>query len=97
MGAMSDTDTIRWIDAEGKAHIPLNVPEFDAPQRVIVQQIRHYFDGDARFWQRQPLSGDDLGAVDLLLRVILPAVPHSEIAQHAAREKVRFLIRWFAL
>lgn len=94
---MSETNTITWIDAAGKAHIPLNVPEFDAPQRTIVRQIRPYFDEDARFWQRQPLTGDALGALDLLLRVILPAVPQFEIAQRDAPEKVRFLIRWFAL
>jgi hypothetical protein len=94
---MSDIDTLWWIDAVGKAHIPLNVPEFDASQRTIVQRIRHYFDEDAAFWQRQGLTRDDLDAVDLLLRVILPAVPQSQIAQRSAPEKVRFLIRWFAL
>jgi hypothetical protein len=94
---MSDTDIIKWIDTAGKAHVPLNVPEFDALQRAAVRQIRHYFDADARFWQRQPLTGDDLDAVDRLLRIILPTVSHTELAHYAPREKVHFLIRWFAL
>jgi hypothetical protein len=94
---MSEIDTIEWIDAGSRAHVPLNVPQFDAPQRRLVRHIRPYFDADARFWQRQPPSGDDLGAVDLLLCIILPAVPQSEIVQRNALEKVRFLCRWFAL
>jgi hypothetical protein len=73
------------------------MPALDAPQRTIVLQIRDYFDMDAHFWQQQPLVGDDLGAVNLLLRVILPMVPQTEIVHRDALEKVRFLIRWFAL
>jgi hypothetical protein len=94
---MSDPDTVVWVDAAGTAHIPLNMPALDAPQHTIVLQIRDYFDMDAHFWRQRPLVGDDLGAVDLLLRVILPMVPQPEIVQRDAREKVRFLIRWFAL
>jgi hypothetical protein len=94
---MSDRDTIKWIDAAGQAHIPLNVPEFEAPQHAVVRQIRQYFDLDARFWQGQPLAGDELDAVDQLLHIILPTAPPTELLRTAAREKVHFLIRWFAL
>ena len=94
---MSDPDTVVWVDAAGKAYSPLNMPALDAPQRTIVLQIRDHFDMDAHFWRQRPLAGDDLGAVDLLLRVILPTVPQTEIVQRDAQEKVRFLIRWFAL
>ena len=94
---MSDPDTVVWVDAAGKAYSPLNMPALDSPQRTILLQIRDYFDMDAHFWQQRPLVGDDLGAVDLLLRVILPTVPRPEIVQRDALEKVRFLIRWFAL
>ena len=94
---MSDTDILLWLDVTGEAHIPLNVPEFDALQYAAVRQIRQYFDADARFWQRQPLAGDDVDAVDQLLRVILPTVPPTELARHTVGEKARFLIRWFAL
>jgi hypothetical protein len=93
---MSDPDTVVWVDAAGTAHSPLNMPDLDAPQRIIVLQIRDYFDMDAHFWQQEPLVGEDLGAVDLLLRVILPRVPQTEIVHRGAQEKVRFLIRWFA-
>jgi len=62
-----------------------------------MRHIRPYFDADARFWQRQPLAGDDLDAVDQLLRIILPAVPSTEFARHAVGKKAHFLIRWFAL
>src|SRR5215212_8876074 len=94
---MSDPDTVAWVDAAGTAHSPLNMPALDAPQRTIVLQIRDYFDMDAHFWQQRPLVGDDLGAVGLPLRAVLPLVPQTEIVQRDAREKVRFLIRWFAL
>ena len=94
---MSDSDAVVWVDAAGTAHNPLNMPALDAPQRTIVLQIRDYFDMDADFWQQRPLAGEGLGAVDLLLRVILPMVPQAEIVQRDALEKVRFLIRWFAL
>ena len=73
------------------------MPALDAPQRTIVVQIRDYFDMDAHFWQQRPLVTDDLGAVDLLLRVILLSVPQTEIVHRDAQKKVRFLIRWFAL
>ncbi|HEX9440467.1 MAG TPA: hypothetical protein VF909_12335 [Roseiflexaceae bacterium] len=94
---MSDPDIVAWVDAAGTAHSPLNMPALDASQRTIVLQIRDYFDMDAHFWQQRPLVGDDLDAVDLLLRVILPTAPQTEIVQRDALEKVRFLIRWFAL
>jgi hypothetical protein len=94
---MSDPDTVVWVDAAGTAHSPLNMPALDPSQRALVLQIRDYFDMDAHFWQRQPLVGDDLGAVDLLLRVILPTVLQPEIVQRDPLEKVRFLIRWFAI
>jgi hypothetical protein len=94
---MSDLDMVVWVNAAGTAHSPLNMPALDAPQRTIVLQIRDYFDTDAHFRQQRPLVGDDLGAVDLLLRVILPTVPQTEIVHRDAQEKVRFLIRWFAL
>ena len=94
---MSDSDTVAWVDAAGTAYSLLNMPALDSPQRTILLQIRDYFDMDAHFWRERPLAGDDLGAVDLLLRVILPTVPQTEIVQRDAHEKVRFLIRWFAL
>ena len=94
---MADTDILLWIDATGEAHIPLNVPEFNAAQYAIVRQIRHYFDVDTRFWQRQPLTDDDVNAVDQLLCVILPKMPHTELARCAVWQKAHFLIRWFAL
>jgi hypothetical protein len=78
-------------------HPSLNLPDLASAQRAVVLQIREYFELDAVFWQQRLLTGDDLGAVDLLLRVILPAVPQVEIVQRDALEKVRFLIRWFAL
>lgn len=84
---MSDTDTIRWIDATGQAHIALNVPEFAAPQHVVIQQIRQYFDADAPFWKGQPLGGADLEAVDRLLRVIL--VNHRPQVQRDRRQYYR--------
>jgi len=86
---MSDSDTVAWVDAAGTAYSPLNMPALDAPQRTIVLQARDYFDMDAHFWRERPLAGDDLGAVDLLLRVILPTVPQTEIVQRDALEKVR--------
>ena len=94
---MSDTDTLMWIDAAGQAHSALNVPEFEAPQQLVVRQIRRYFELDAHFWQGQSLAEEDLDAMDRLLRVILPTVPPSELTRKTARETVHFLIRWFAL
>jgi hypothetical protein len=94
---MSDPDMVVWVDAAGTAHSPLNMPAIDSPQRTLVLQMRDYFDMDARFWQQRPLAADDLGAVNLLLRVILPSVPQTEIVHRDAQKKVRFLIRWFAL
>ena len=94
---MSDGDTVLWMDSDGNAHCPLNLPELDALQRATALELRQYFELDAHFWQRPPLAGDDGGAVDLLLRLILPTVPQTEITQRDVPSKVRFLIRWFAL
>jgi hypothetical protein len=41
---MADPDMVVWVDADGTAHSPLNMPAIDSPQRTLVLQIRDYFD-----------------------------------------------------
>jgi site-specific DNA recombinase len=94
---IAQVDALVSKETWGQAHIALNVPEFNAAQHAVVGQLRQYFELDAHFWQGQPLASDDLNAVDQLLRIILPTVPPTELRRNAAREKVHFLIRWFAL
>jgi hypothetical protein len=105
---ITTAERLVWVDDEGVSHILPNMPDLDPRTRAtLVNLRRHIYAGTAILKRHQAAFGNfeqarDVMlpiqiAVDRFLRMLLPGIAATAIAQRDLAERNAFLTRWFII